>query len=163
MTNKHQRQQAIRAMRGRFWSPGRPSTARRQDRVRFLEAIARGLSSEDAGCRGRPGIRGRHAVAHIDAQPSGTTWSDPVRALPVLRRAIWRTPSCWGERWRSPPARSPESCVAMARRLDPQLARVYWVQMIERGPITIWPCAWWRPAWPSGRGRPVSAPWSGGI
>src|SRR5438876_1166000 len=42
------RQQAIRSMRGQMWSPGRPSTARREDRVRFWEAIARGMSSEDA-------------------------------------------------------------------------------------------------------------------
>ena len=35
-------------MRGQMWSPGRPSTARRVDRVRFWEAIAGGLSSEDA-------------------------------------------------------------------------------------------------------------------
>jgi len=48
MTNKHQRQQAIRTMRGKIWSPGRPSTARREDRVHFWVAIARGLSSEDA-------------------------------------------------------------------------------------------------------------------
>ncbi len=49
MTNKHQRQQAIRAMRaGKMWSPGRPSTARREDRVRFWEAIALGFTTEDA-------------------------------------------------------------------------------------------------------------------
>ena len=42
------REQAIRAMRGRMWSPGRPSTASRGDRARFWQAIARGLSSEDA-------------------------------------------------------------------------------------------------------------------
>ena len=48
MVNKHQRQLAVRAMRGKIWSPGRPSTARREDRVRFWEAIATGLSSEDA-------------------------------------------------------------------------------------------------------------------
>ena len=35
-------------MRGQMWSPGRPSIARRGDRVRFWEAIARGVSSEDA-------------------------------------------------------------------------------------------------------------------
>jgi IS30 family transposase len=45
---KHERQQAIRAMRGKIWSPGRPSTARRQHRVGFWEAIARGMTSEDA-------------------------------------------------------------------------------------------------------------------
>jgi hypothetical protein len=48
MTNKHQRRQAIRAMRGKMRSPGRPSTARREDRVRFWEAIGGGVSSEDA-------------------------------------------------------------------------------------------------------------------
>jgi hypothetical protein len=42
------RQLAVRAMRGQIWSPGRPSTAQREDRVRFWEAIARGASSEDA-------------------------------------------------------------------------------------------------------------------
>ena len=41
-------QQAIRAMRGRMWSPGRPSGAQREDRVRFWEAVAGGVSSEDA-------------------------------------------------------------------------------------------------------------------
>ncbi len=42
------RQRTIRAMRGQMWSPGRPSTARREDKVCFWEAVARGLSSEDA-------------------------------------------------------------------------------------------------------------------
>ncbi len=41
-------QGAIRAMRGQMRSPGRPSTARREDRIRFWETIARGASSEDA-------------------------------------------------------------------------------------------------------------------
>lgn len=48
MANKHQRTLAIRAMRGKIWSPGRPSTARREDRVRFWQSIAAGRSSEDA-------------------------------------------------------------------------------------------------------------------
>jgi len=43
-----ERQLAVRAMRGQMWSPGRPSTARHEDRVRFWEAIARGASTEDA-------------------------------------------------------------------------------------------------------------------
>ena len=42
------RQQEIRAMRGKVWSPGRPSTARRRERVGFWEAIAAGRSSEEA-------------------------------------------------------------------------------------------------------------------
>ena len=43
-----ERQRAVRALRGQMWSPGRPSTARREDRVRFWEAIARGASTDDA-------------------------------------------------------------------------------------------------------------------
>jgi hypothetical protein len=46
-----ERQQAVRAMRGQMWSPGRPSTARREDRVRFWEAIAQGVSTEDAAAK----------------------------------------------------------------------------------------------------------------
>lgn len=42
------RQQAIRAMRGEMASPGRPSAGWRADRVRFWEATAEGVSSEDA-------------------------------------------------------------------------------------------------------------------
>lgn len=48
MVHKFERVEAIRAMRGKIWSPGRPSTARREHRVRFWGAIAGGLSSEDA-------------------------------------------------------------------------------------------------------------------
>jgi hypothetical protein len=45
---KHQRVLAVRELRGKIWSPGRPSTARREHRLRFWEAIARGVSTEDA-------------------------------------------------------------------------------------------------------------------
>ncbi len=38
-------------MRGKMWSPGRPSTARREDRVRFWKAIALGASSEAAAAK----------------------------------------------------------------------------------------------------------------
>ena len=44
----YQQVEAIRRMRGKIWSPGRPSTARREDRAGFWETIRRGLSSEDA-------------------------------------------------------------------------------------------------------------------
>lgn len=43
-----ERQQAIRAMRGQLWSLGRPSVARPENWQRFLRAIARRVSSEDA-------------------------------------------------------------------------------------------------------------------
>ena len=42
------RQEEIRAMRGQIWSPGRPLVARREDRVRFWQSIAAGVSSTDA-------------------------------------------------------------------------------------------------------------------
>jgi IS30 family transposase len=42
------RQQAIRLMRGKVWSPGRPSVARREDRQRFWREIAAGRTSEEA-------------------------------------------------------------------------------------------------------------------
>lgn len=44
-TNK---QKAVRAYRGQIPSPGRPTVAWRQDRVRFWAAIARGDKTEDA-------------------------------------------------------------------------------------------------------------------
>jgi len=75
MTNKHQRQQAIRAMRGKLWSPGRPSTARREDRVRFWEAITRGLSSEDAA-----------AEAGVSSAV-GTRWFREAGGMPSLALA----------------------------------------------------------------------------
>src|SRR5205823_11901962 len=43
-----ERQRAVRTMRGQIWSPGRPSTARREDRQRFWREIAAGRSSEEA-------------------------------------------------------------------------------------------------------------------
>ena len=75
MTNKHKRQQAIRAMRGKMRSPGRPSTARRENRVRFWEAIARGLSSEDAA-----------AEAGV-ASAVGTRWFREAGGMPPLTLA----------------------------------------------------------------------------
>ncbi|MGV0853936.1 IS30 family transposase, partial [Mycolicibacterium phlei] len=42
------RQRAVRLYRGQIPSPGRPSVAWRQDRVRFWAAIAAGAMTEDA-------------------------------------------------------------------------------------------------------------------
>jgi len=67
-----ERQQAVRAMRGQMWSPGRPSTARRDDRVRFWEAIARGASSEDA------------AVATGVSQAVGSRWFRQAGGMPPI-------------------------------------------------------------------------------
>jgi IS30 family transposase len=69
------RQQAIRAMRGQMWSPGRPSTARREDRIRFWEAIARGASSDDA------------AVEAGVSSPVGARWFRHAGGMPPISLA----------------------------------------------------------------------------
>jgi IS30 family transposase len=45
------RQQQVRAYRGQIPSPGRPTVAWREDRVRFWAAIARGAKTEDAAVK----------------------------------------------------------------------------------------------------------------
>jgi IS30 family transposase len=45
-----ERQRQVQLYRGQVPSPGRPTVAWREDRVRFWAAIRRGASSEDAGC-----------------------------------------------------------------------------------------------------------------
>jgi hypothetical protein len=42
----------------------------------------------------------------------------------------------------------------VARTIDPELARIYYVQMVERAPITTRPSALWPPIWPVERGPP---------
>src|SRR6266542_2125689 len=69
------RQRAIRAMRGQMWSPGRPSVARREDRVRFWEGIARGASSEDA------------AAAAGVSQAVGSRWFRQAGGMPPISLA----------------------------------------------------------------------------
>jgi IS30 family transposase len=69
------RQHAVREMRGHMWSPGRPSTARREDRVRFWEAIARGMSSEDA------------AVECGVSQAVGSRWFRQAGGMPPITLA----------------------------------------------------------------------------
>jgi IS30 family transposase len=61
-----QRQKKVREYRGQIASPGRPTVAWREDRVRFWAAIARGVKTEDAcveaGVSGPVGFRWfRHA------------------------------------------------------------------------------------------------------
>jgi IS30 family transposase len=69
------RQQAIRAMRGQMWSPGRPSVARREDRQCFWRAIAAGYSSEDAA-----------AVAGV-SQAVGSRWFRDGGGMPPISLA----------------------------------------------------------------------------
>ncbi len=66
------RQGAVRAMRGQIWSPGRPSVARREDRVRFWQSIACGASSEAAA-----------AVAGV-SQAVGSRWFRQAGGMPPI-------------------------------------------------------------------------------
>jgi len=77
---KHERQQAARAMRGKIWSPGRPTTARRQDRVEFWKAIGRGLTSEDAAIAvGMSSAFGTRSFREAGGMP-------PLKLVPVSGR-----------------------------------------------------------------------------
>ncbi|MGH2936380.1 MAG: IS30 family transposase [Gaiellaceae bacterium] len=77
-----ERQQGIRAMRGRVWSPGRPSKARREDRVRFWLSVAGGASSYDA------------AAAAGVSQAVGSRWfrdgggMPPISLVPLSGRYL---------------------------------------------------------------------------
>ena len=73
MAFKHHRVGAVREIRGRIWSPGRPSTARREHRVRFWEAIAAGLSSEDA------------AIGAGVSRAAGTRWFSDAGGMPPFK------------------------------------------------------------------------------
>ena len=75
MVGVRERQAEVRAFRGQMWSPGRPSTARREDRVRFWEAIAAGVSSEDAA-----GVAGVSPAV-------GTRWFREAGGMPPLALA----------------------------------------------------------------------------
>ncbi len=70
-----ERQQAVRAMRGQMWSPGRPSTARREDRQRFWREIAAGSSSEEA------------AAAAGVSQAVGSRWFRDGGGMPPISLA----------------------------------------------------------------------------
>src|SRR5436190_1268415 len=70
-----ERQRAVREMRGQMWSPGRPSTARREDRQRFWLAIAAGWSSEDA------------AAAAGVSQAVGSRWFRDGGGMPPISLA----------------------------------------------------------------------------
>ena len=69
------RQQSDRALRARMRSPCRPLVARREDRQRLWAAIAKGLTSEDAG------------VAAGISPVVGTRWFRESGGMPTLSQA----------------------------------------------------------------------------
>jgi len=62
------RQKAAREYRGQIPSPGRPTIAWREDRVRFWAAIARGVKTEDGA---------------VEAGVSGPVAFRPPRTIPA--------------------------------------------------------------------------------
>ncbi|MGH9243168.1 MAG: helix-turn-helix domain-containing protein, partial [Acidimicrobiales bacterium] len=74
-------------MRGQMWSPGRPSTARREDRVRFWKAIADGSSTDDgAGVAGVSSAVGARWFRQAGGMP-------PLELVPTSGRYL-----CFAER-----------------------------------------------------------------
>lgn len=77
MVTMRERQRTVQQYRGQIPSPGRPTVAWRQDRVRFWAAIAEGASSEDA------------AVAVGVSSAVGTRWFRHAGGVnPSLHRAV---------------------------------------------------------------------------
>src|SRR5437763_14698492 len=72
---KPKRRRSDRALRSRMQSPGRPPVARREDRQRFWAAIAKGLTSEDAGVA--PGV----------SPVVGTRWVRQSGGMPTVSQA----------------------------------------------------------------------------
>src|SRR3954452_4624559 len=72
---KPKRRRSDRALRARMQSPGRPPVARREDRQRFWAAIAKGLTSEDAG------------VAAGVSPVVGTRWFRESGGMPTVTQA----------------------------------------------------------------------------
>jgi IS30 family transposase len=70
-----ERRQGIQALRGKMWSPGRPSVARREDRQRFWREIAAGRSSEEA------------AAAAGVSQAVGSRWFRDGGGMPSISLA----------------------------------------------------------------------------
>jgi IS30 family transposase len=105
---QRKRRQADRALRARMRSPGRPPVARREDRQRFWAAIAKGLTSEDAGvAAGISGVVGTRWFRESGGMPTVSQAPLSGRYLSFVEReeiALLRARGC-GVR-------------AIARRLD---------------------------------------------
>jgi IS30 family transposase len=106
------RQRAVRQYRGQIRSPGRPTVAWREDRVRFWAAIARGVSSEEAaveiGVSQAVGTRWFRQAGGVGPQLAATTsgrylsfserediavWSVQDLGVREIARRLGRSPS----------------------------------------------------------------------
>ncbi len=84
-------QKRVRAYRGQIVSPGRPTVAWREDRVRFWAVIAAGAKTRDAGVAA--GVSEpvahrwfRHAGGSSPWRGESVTGPDFVRAVSVIER-----------------------------------------------------------------------------
>jgi IS30 family transposase len=88
------RQQQVRAYRGQIPSPGRPTVAWRNDRVRFWAAVSRGVKTEDAAVEA--GVSGPVAFRwfrHAGGVNPGLSATVSGRYLSFVERenvALWR-------------------------------------------------------------------------
>src|SRR2546423_10531123 len=94
-----ERQREVQLYRGQVPSPGRPTVAWREDRVRFWAAIARGLKTEDAA--GEAGVVGPVAVRGV-RQSGGmnpgllSTGSGPYLSFSErVEIAVWHAQNMW--------------------------------------------------------------------
>ena len=87
MGTMRERQREVQLYRGQVPSPGRPTVAWREDRVRFWAAIARGVKTEDAAVGGGRVIPGWVPVVPSRWRREPMSAADGVGPLPVVRRA----------------------------------------------------------------------------
>ena len=95
---QHKRRRSDRALRARMQSPGRPPVARREDRQRFWAAIAKGLTTEDAGAAAgiSPAVAARW-FRHSGGMPSVSQARLSGRYLSFVEReeiALLRASGC---------------------------------------------------------------------
>ena len=119
-----ERQRQVQLYRGQVPSPGRPTVAWREDRVRFWAAIARGLKTEDAAAEA--GVSSPVGVPVVPPRwrRESMSVSNGVGPLPVVRASARRSRSygagswCAGDRAAARPRarrRSRGSCAATRR------------------------------------------------
>ena len=80
MATMRERQREVQLYRGQVPSPGRPTVAWREDRVRFWAAIARGLKTEDAASEA--GVSSPVAFRWFSE-----TWFETSRSVRTSRRS----------------------------------------------------------------------------
>ena len=117
---QRRRRAADRALRARMRSPGRPPVARREHRQRFWAAIAKGLTSEDAGvAAGVSPVVGRRWFRESGGMPSVGQAPLSGRYLSFIEReeiALLRARGCGVRAIARRLARSPSTISREVRR-----------------------------------------------